>query len=84
MTGAWLYARQGESLAIERLDETSLDLRAEGDADWHRSYTFGSDIELQDFLVRLEQHLLETGWTFQRFESEEMRRAHVQRRRSGA
>lgn len=76
-----MFARRGESLSIERRDPGALNVFVTGDAGLQRSYIFATEEELSDFLARLEEHLLEAGWTFQRFESEADRRSAVHHRR---
>jgi hypothetical protein len=71
MTGAWLFARDGKSFWIECRDEANLEVRLDldGPEGLRRSFTFTTERELQDFLTGVEERLLETGWTFQRYES---------------
>jgi hypothetical protein len=78
--GAWLFARDGESFWIRRCDDRDLEVRLNGPSGFH-TYQFSDEDELEEFLANVEERLLDTGWTFQRFESDEERRASVERRR---
>ena len=79
--GAWLFAREGESIWIQRSDDADLEVCLNGPSGTRRSYTFDTERELEEFLANIEDRLLDTGWTFQRFESDESRRSGLDRRR---
>jgi hypothetical protein len=68
MTGAWLFARGGKSFWIQRHDGTGLEVTLDGTHSVRRFFTFTSEQELEAFLAAIEQRLMETGWTFQRYE----------------
>jgi len=77
MRSAWLFARAGESIWIHRDEESDLKLCFDGPSGVRHSFTFANEEKVRDFLSTVEDHLIETGWTFQRYESD----ADIERRR---
>ena len=77
MRGAWLFARAGESIWIHRDEESGLKLCFDGPSGVRHSFSFDDEQQVRDFLSTVEDHLIETGWTFQRYESD----ADIERRR---
>jgi len=74
----WTFQRDDDQIVIERRDLESTPALVITSQGQERTVSFGEDSNLEKFQHDMEHFLLQTGWTFARFEPDR-RRVHDRR-----